>query len=434
MGVNFNDISSGIPSQWLWTFEGGNPSTSTEKNPVGITYPTEGMYNVTLKATNVFGTNTLTLIDYITVTSTPLPYLYVTVSDTNPCIGNSIFLSDTSLYNPTAWEWWFEPSTVNFLNGTSSSSQNAEVKFTATGDYTVGHKVWNVNGMSTIIYENLIHVSGGVPDYDLDMEDGYTGYFVLWDTIKSEAKVDLKAAFQSNLGLHMQGSSSPAGWKGGPTNTTATQAWVGNRPFQCEAHICGVDAVGIPYLVLSMDMRQTSSYGPLWSWFRVLVNGVQIPDDHGVLDFNPLTLVDDPWKRLYFDLSAYTGSAFDITLQSSCRYSDRPEGEGDNVLIDNISITNTSITEAKKFAETELSIFPNPSEGRIKIKASPIAEHAVIKVSSMIGEIVYTEKVSSKNSKIALDIDLSFLTPGIYSLSITDASGNKPVNQRFVIR
>jgi len=434
MGINFKDISSGIPTQWLWSFEGGNPSTSTEKNPIGISYPAVGTYNVTLTVTNQFGTNTMTLQDYITVTTTPLPIMYVTVSDTSPCIGNSIFLSDTSLYNPTSWEWWFEPATVNFLNGTSSSSQNPEVKFTATGDYTVGHSVTNSNGTTSKVFDNFIHVRGAVPDYDLTMEDGTSGYFVLWDTIKSEAKVDLKAAFQSNFGIHMQGNSSPAGWKGGPTNTTATQAWIGNRPFQCEAHICGVDAIGIPYLVLSMDMRQTSSYGSLYSWFRVLVNGVQIPDDHGVMDFNPITLVDDPWKRLYFDLSPYAGSVFDITLQSSCRFSDRPQGEGDNVLIDNISITNTTITETKKLVEPEFSVFPNPSNGRIKVKVSPIAEHAVIKVSSMLGNVVYTKTISTKDSGIIQDLDLSFLAPGIYALVITDASGNNQNNQRVIIQ
>jgi len=215
MGINFKDISSGIPTQWLWSFEGGNPSTSTEKNPIGISYPAVGTYNVTLTVTNQFGTNTLTLQDYITVTTTPLPIMYVTVSDTSPCIGNSIFLSDTSLYNPTSWEWWFEPATVNFLNGTSSSSQNPEVKFTATGDYTVGHGVTNSNGTTSKVFDNFIHVHGAVPDYNLTMEDGNSGYFVLWDTIKSEAKVDLKAAFQSNFGITKQGNSSPSGCKGG---------------------------------------------------------------------------------------------------------------------------------------------------------------------------------------------------------------------------
>jgi subtilisin family serine protease len=431
--INFEDISTGVPSQWEWTFAGGSPSSSTDENPTGITYSTAGTYNVTLTVTNDFGTNTLSTNNYITVTSTPLPYIFISVSDTNPCIGSSVILKDSSLYNPTAWEWYFDPATVTFLNGTTATSQNAEVKFLASGAYTMGHRVWNANGLSTQSYENLFHVQGAAPDYDLTMEDGTSGYFILWDTVKSQAKVDARAAFESNFGIHLQGVPTPVGWKGGPTTTTADQAWNGNRAFQAEAHICGVDATGIPYVVLSMDLRQTYSLGPLFSWFRVLVNGEQIPDNHGVMDFNPVTLADDPWTRLYFDLSAYTGSVFDITLQSSCRFSDKAQGEGDNVFIDNLSITNTTVTGINKLSNTLVSIFPNPSDGRIRVTTGSFTDgNALITVSSMIGNALYSKTVPSVNGEINQNLDLSFLAPGMYTLTITDS--HNQLNQRLVIR
>ncbi len=431
-GVNFTDLSIGVPSQWQWSFEGGNPSSSTNKNPLGITYSNEGTYNVSLTVTNDYGTNTLILPDYITVTATPLPYIYISVSDTIPCIGNSVVLNDNSLYNPTSWEWWFEPTTVSFINGTSANSQNPEVKFSAAGIYTVGLRVWNSYGMSTKTFENLIHAEGAIPDYSINMENGTSGYFTLWDTIKSQAKVDARAAYQSNFGIHFQGDPTPAGWKGGPTTTTASQAWSDNLRFQCEAHMCGVDAIGIPFLVLSFDMKQTYSIGRNFSWFRVLVNGEQIPDDHGIMDFNPQTEADDPWTRLYFDLSAYTGSVFDITLQSSCRDSDHSQGEGDNVFIDNVSIINTTVTEIGKQGKPVFTIFPNPSDGKITVTSSPFNDDAFITVTSLVGKIVYTEKVSARSGDIRKTLDLSSLPPGIYMISIKD--NNKQINQRFVIR
>jgi subtilisin family serine protease len=430
--INFNDISIGVPSQWEWSFEGGNPSTSSDKNPAGITYSSAGTYNVSLTVTNGFGTSTLTLNDYITVTATPVPYIFMSVSDTNPCIGNSVFLTDSSLYNPTAWEWSFNPATIAFLNGTTANSQNAEVKFLAPGDYALEHKVWNVNGFATKSFDNLIHVSGAVPDYNVNMEDETSGYFILWDTLKSQAKVDARAAFESNFGIHLHGVPTPVGWKGGAASTTAEQAWIENRAFQAEAHICGVDATGIPYVVLSLDLHQTYSLGSRFSWFRVLVNGQQIADDHGVMDFNPATAADDPWAHLYFDLSPYTGSVFDITLQSACRFSDKSQGEGDNVFIDNISITNTTITGIKKSENSVITVSPNPSDGRIKVTASSIENKAVLTVNSMIGNTVFTKNVTSDNGVIHQDIDLSFLLPGIYMVTITD--NNKQINQRFVIR
>lgn len=65
--LEFQDTSLGDPTSWLWTFENGTPSTSTEQNPT-ITYNTQGTFKVTLEATNIAGSNTKEVVDYITVT------------------------------------------------------------------------------------------------------------------------------------------------------------------------------------------------------------------------------------------------------------------------------------------------------------------------------------------------------------------------------
>ena len=72
--VTFTDLTLGSPTAWSWSFPGGTPSTSTLQNPT-VTYPTVGTYNVTLSATNAFGTNTLTETSYMIVTSSQvLPF------------------------------------------------------------------------------------------------------------------------------------------------------------------------------------------------------------------------------------------------------------------------------------------------------------------------------------------------------------------------
>jgi PKD repeat protein len=45
--VTFTDTSSGQPTQWQWTFPNGNPSSSTERNPV-VTWADPGTYTVGL--------------------------------------------------------------------------------------------------------------------------------------------------------------------------------------------------------------------------------------------------------------------------------------------------------------------------------------------------------------------------------------------------
>jgi PKD repeat protein len=64
--VDFTDMSSDAET-WEWTFEGGTPATSTEQNPMGILYETAGIYDVALVVTNMFGSDTLTMEDYIDV-------------------------------------------------------------------------------------------------------------------------------------------------------------------------------------------------------------------------------------------------------------------------------------------------------------------------------------------------------------------------------
>ena len=64
--VNFTDLSENSPISWKWEFEGGTPETSTEQNPV-IVYNTPGIYMVTLTVLNDFGSDTLSIPDYISV-------------------------------------------------------------------------------------------------------------------------------------------------------------------------------------------------------------------------------------------------------------------------------------------------------------------------------------------------------------------------------
>ncbi len=66
--VQFFDASGGNPTYRLWTFEGGNITTSTELNPV-VTFNDPGTFDVSLFAQNAIGGNTLLREDYITVSS-----------------------------------------------------------------------------------------------------------------------------------------------------------------------------------------------------------------------------------------------------------------------------------------------------------------------------------------------------------------------------
>ncbi|MDL2262176.1 PKD domain-containing protein [Bacteroidales bacterium OttesenSCG-928-I21] len=89
--VAFNDQSTGNPTSWNWTFEGGTPASSTEQNPT-IVYSTAGTFAVTLVATNVDGEDSETKTDYITV-----------VDQGDNLVCNGSFENWTTNNKPTCW-------------------------------------------------------------------------------------------------------------------------------------------------------------------------------------------------------------------------------------------------------------------------------------------------------------------------------------------
>lgn len=429
--ISFNDLSKGVPSTWAWTFEGGTPATSTNPEPGLIKYNNVGSFNVTLSVSNEFGESTVVLEDYITVTATPKPYINFSVSDSTPCIQSVVTLNDLSLYAPNTWQWAITPEHFEFVNGTSSTSENPEIMFQVPGLYSVSFTASNSHGSSNMIEPDLINVYGALPTYAVDMEDRTSGYFEIWDTIKSQSQIDARSAFESNFGIHFHGDPVPTGWSGSATSGTAVQAWETNVAFHGKVTMCAVDGTDLDNIALMFDLRQTHSVGPRFCWFRVLVNGEQVPDVNGVMDFNPQTAGDDEWQRLTFDLSAYAGTYFDLTLQTATRFADKMQGQGDNVFIDNISITNTTHTRPMLSSTAGFTVYPNPSDGMFTIAGNGIEGKYSLKVISMMGNTVYTSK-GEANGELAKPLNLRHLPAGIYLLNITGET--QQFNQRIIIR
>lgn len=68
--VQFTDQSTGNPTSWEWTFEGGDPQTSTEQNPL-VTYIEAGQFDVSLTVASSTANNTITSPDFINVNMLP---------------------------------------------------------------------------------------------------------------------------------------------------------------------------------------------------------------------------------------------------------------------------------------------------------------------------------------------------------------------------
>jgi uncharacterized protein (TIGR02145 family) len=82
--INFFDASIGNPTSWLWTFEGGEPSTWIGQTPPAIQYNTAGIWDVTLEISDEMTNDVELKSNYITVT---LPEFYMTNGAVTTCTG-----------------------------------------------------------------------------------------------------------------------------------------------------------------------------------------------------------------------------------------------------------------------------------------------------------------------------------------------------------
>ena len=140
--VQFADESLGEPTAWLWTFEGGNPATSTEQNPF-VTFENAGTYTVSLEVSNASGSTTTTFVDYIAVNDAPIAeFTYEASAMTVDFTVEE--MSNTSYY----WD---------FGDGNTATLANPTHEYTEPGAYTVTLVAENECGGS--FYEAIINVT-----------------------------------------------------------------------------------------------------------------------------------------------------------------------------------------------------------------------------------------------------------------------------------
>jgi PKD repeat protein len=162
--ADFFDLSTGgTMISWAWTFEGGDPATSTEQNPV-VMYATEGMFDVSLEVENEFGEfSTLTKIDYISTGYAP--EVAFEADATNPAVGQGVNFTDLSTGDATEWSWEFEGGDP----ATSMDQNPSGITWAVVGLYDVSLTATNEFGSTELIKEDYIDVHPiGINENSLD--------------------------------------------------------------------------------------------------------------------------------------------------------------------------------------------------------------------------------------------------------------------------
>ncbi|MCY1722360.1 PKD domain-containing protein [Prolixibacteraceae bacterium Z1-6] len=158
--VSFTDLTSNDPISWNWTFEGADETYSSVQNP-SVTYSTPGLYSVILMATNNFGSDTISINDYIEVSEPDItPIADFDANNTLISEGQEVAFNDKSQNNPKTWNWEFEGGTPS-----TSNLKNPMVKYNLTNNYRVTLVVTNDAGEDIKIVDNYIQVQAPDPAY-----------------------------------------------------------------------------------------------------------------------------------------------------------------------------------------------------------------------------------------------------------------------------
>ena len=419
--IDFADESTGVPTFFEWTFTGATPSTSTMKNPTGVTYLTAGTYAVKLKCWNEFGADSIVKTDYITVNNSMGPVANFTADKVVLCGGEYVRFTDLTENCPVSWSWQFNPSTVIYLEGTSETSQNPVVQFTEPVKYDVQLTAFNLVGpsVSTKI-DYIINDGYGLP-FEGNFSDGFASqhwqinnpdFWVTWDTITVPGTFGGgKAAWMNffdyaTVNRRDQMISPPLNFTDYTSLTLSFRHAYAQRASMKD----------------SLIVRISNDCGTTWD--RVWGTGPNGSDSvfvtHVPMDTEFFPSSTDDWCGGSYgvgcyniDLSPWAGlDKIKVMFESYCRY-------GNNLFIDNISISGPVGTEERNQGDLGINIYPNPTSGIVNLAVSKASGRMTISAFNAQGQLIRNYQQSARTGMNNYQVDLTGHPKGIYYIRVT---------------
>jgi len=151
---------------YQWTFEGAEPSTSTDENPGAIVYNTAGTYTITLEASNIDGVSSTTTQDITVVDGIFIDFSVEIVESNFPPV--EVELTNLTDGVDLTYNWTFEGG----IPSTSSEKFPPSVRFETPGEHVITLEV--SNGFESFSEQTTITVAPDIHaefDYEVDFFD-----------------------------------------------------------------------------------------------------------------------------------------------------------------------------------------------------------------------------------------------------------------------
>ncbi|MBN2174495.1 MAG: PKD domain-containing protein [Bacteroidales bacterium] len=435
-GVNFMDLSKYNPTDWQWTFQGGTPATSTEQNPQNIIYETEGLFDVTLTASNSMGSETIVMEDYINSNTEILPEVDFSISDTVPCLENTVMLHDLTIYNPNSWLWSFYPNVVTFVNGTDQFSQNPEVIFDLPLTYDITLSATNNNGSASITKTASLHAGGMALPFSDNFE---TRSFLSkgWTVENPDDEITWEI---TTVGGNEPGNLAAwvniKAYPGYEERDRLISPPINLRDYRdVVLEFEYAYAQRFPQYTDSLLVYISDDCGS--NWTRILSLGqdslggfaTSEPSTNNFIPESP-----EDWcgsegnpECVQIDLSEW-----DYTPNVRIMF-ETYNGFGNNLYLDNVNIDGT-LSGISENTNTigELFVYPNPSNGLVTLSAQNMAGKINLRVIDLSGKTVYNDEFINTSGILQKSFDLTDLNNGIYIIELQYYQ--KSIVQKLVIR
>jgi PKD repeat protein len=411
--INFTDISSGSPTTWEWSFDGGTPATASIQNPTSIVYNTAGDYSVTLHITKDVNSHDTTMTSYIHVYNFPVADFQAT----SVCAGNVTQFTDLSNANGgtlSTWEWDFgDGSPVVF-------EQNPSHTYTTSGDYDVVLKATCngtcLNQTTKTVASLVIPTEPATPagpaaicqastanTYSTTDAGNSTTY--TWEIVPVEAgsftinsastSLDCSSSYSGPATIKVQGVNDCGA--GGfsqelsinisPLPTVATQP---QGPV-------AVDSYKNP----TSEFTTTATGNAVtYEWILTQAAGsISGTDLTGIVTWN----------------SEFRGPAtVAVRGINDC---------GDGVISAEHTVTVTSTLGISEIQGVGLEIFPNPTTGKFTLELKGKNIFVNINIFNAIGASVYTENNVTITDKLSKTLDFSKMSGGVYTVKVESDKG-----------
>ena len=423
--VNFTDESTGNPTAWAWTFDGGTPGTSTVKNPSDIVYSATGDYSVKLVITRSANSDSATKTEYIHVYHQPTADF---TTGNASCIDQATIFSDLSNANGgtlTDWLW-------DFGDGSSgSTSQNPLYTYTYGGTFNVTLQVTNNGTCDNQVTKQVVvgrepnpaaqpagpavvcPGSTGTPYTTLGA--GYATSYA-WEitpaaagTIEgttTSAVFNASATYNGTVNITVKGVNECGEGTASPSYDVTVSA-----PVAAPATPEGADSVNIADVPTSEFTTTGVSSVSTYEWSIA-------PVAAGTISGTGLT------GTVTWDLSFRGPSAVIVVKGTDDCGAGLPSLDKTVIVKNTLGISNSN--------EFGADIYPNPNTGKFVIVLQGNEKNVNIRIVNALGSLVYTENFLKVTGKFSRNIDLSALSEGVYFLKVNTETSS--LIRKLVIR